>query len=132
MLKKTILIQCDRQTHCFEKLTLQDRKKLQPMLPIVAIFRIFFPSNLIKVDNNKLRFHAWKSVSVTVQTFRYRYIEVYKSSAEDFWKIAADPNNEAIGFLSHGDNIIIKMRGLPFTANADDVVSSHSCFFFGF
>ena len=50
-----------------------------------------------------------------------RYIEVYKSSAEDFLKIAADPNNEAIGFLSHGDNVIIKMRGLPFTATADDV-----------
>ncbi|XP_063720431.1 epithelial splicing regulatory protein 2-like isoform X2 [Symsagittifera roscoffensis] len=50
-----------------------------------------------------------------------RYIEVYKSSPDDFMKIAADPNNEAIGFLSHGDNIIIKMRGLPFTATAEDV-----------
>ena len=48
---------------------------------------------------------------------------MYKSSPDDFMKIAADPNNEAIGFLSHGDNIIIKMRGLPFTATAEDVVS---------
>lgn len=37
----------------------------------------------------------------------------------------AGSNTEAQAFLSRGGQIIIRMRGLPFTATAQQVVSSH-------
>uniref|UniRef100_W5MVA5 Epithelial splicing regulatory protein 1 n=1 Tax=Lepisosteus oculatus TaxID=7918 RepID=W5MVA5_LEPOC len=51
-----------------------------------------------------------------------RYIEVYKATGEDFLKIAGGTSNEVAQFLSRESQIIIRMRGLPFTATAEDVL----------
>ncbi|KAF7669708.1 hypothetical protein LDENG_00147210 [Lucifuga dentata] len=52
-----------------------------------------------------------------------RYIEVYKATGEDFLKIAGGTSNEAAMFLSREDQIIVRMRGLPFTATYDQVLA---------
>ncbi|KAM5211758.1 epithelial splicing regulatory protein 1 isoform 1-T1 [Hipposideros larvatus] len=52
-----------------------------------------------------------------------RYIEVYKATGEDFLKIAGGTSNEVAQFLSKENQVIIRMRGLPFTATADEVVA---------
>ncbi|KAG9339383.1 hypothetical protein JZ751_023776 [Albula glossodonta] len=51
-----------------------------------------------------------------------RYIEVYKATGEDFLKIAGGTSNEVAHFLSKENQVIVRMRGLPFTATADDVL----------
>ncbi|XP_054903717.1 epithelial splicing regulatory protein 1 isoform X2 [Poeciliopsis prolifica] len=51
-----------------------------------------------------------------------RYIEVYKATGEDFLKIAGGTSNEVAMFLSREDQIIVRMRGLPFNASHDDVL----------
>ncbi|KAJ8290979.1 hypothetical protein GJAV_G00019900 [Gymnothorax javanicus] len=51
-----------------------------------------------------------------------RYIEVYKATGEDFLKIAGGTSNEVAHFLSKENQIIVRMRGLPFTATAEDVL----------
>uniref|UniRef100_A0A096MF52 Epithelial splicing regulatory protein 1 n=1 Tax=Poecilia formosa TaxID=48698 RepID=A0A096MF52_POEFO len=51
-----------------------------------------------------------------------RYIEVYKATGEDFLKIAGGTSNEVAMFLSREDQIIVRMRGLPFNATQDDVL----------
>uniref|UniRef100_A0A3B3U5S0 Epithelial splicing regulatory protein 1 n=1 Tax=Poecilia latipinna TaxID=48699 RepID=A0A3B3U5S0_9TELE len=51
-----------------------------------------------------------------------RYIEVYKATGEDFLKIAGGTSNEVAMFLSREDQIIVRMRGLPFNATHDDVL----------
>uniref|UniRef100_H3DLY8 Epithelial splicing regulatory protein 1 n=1 Tax=Tetraodon nigroviridis TaxID=99883 RepID=H3DLY8_TETNG len=55
-----------------------------------------------------------------------RYIEVYKATGEDFLKIAGGTSNEVAMFLSREDQIIIRMRGLPFTATHEQVLSFFS------
>ncbi|XP_018618612.1 epithelial splicing regulatory protein 1 isoform X3 [Scleropages formosus] len=51
-----------------------------------------------------------------------RYIEVYKATGEDFLKIAGGTSSEVAHFLSKENQVIIRMRGLPFNATADDVL----------
>ncbi|XP_056134635.1 epithelial splicing regulatory protein 2 [Lampris incognitus] len=50
-----------------------------------------------------------------------RYIEVYKATGEEFLKIAGGTSNEVAQFLSKENQVIIRMRGLPFTASSQDV-----------
>ncbi|KAM9065210.1 epithelial splicing regulatory protein 2 isoform 1-T1 [Sarcophilus harrisii] len=52
-----------------------------------------------------------------------RYIEVYKASGEEFLKIAGGTSHEVAQFLSREDQVIIRMRGLPFTATPADVLA---------
>uniref|UniRef100_A0A8D2KR51 Epithelial splicing regulatory protein 2 n=1 Tax=Varanus komodoensis TaxID=61221 RepID=A0A8D2KR51_VARKO len=51
-----------------------------------------------------------------------RYIEVYKATGEEFLKIAGGTSNEVAQFLSKENQVIIRMRGLPFTATLEDVL----------
>ncbi|KAK5922337.1 hypothetical protein CgunFtcFv8_019610 [Champsocephalus gunnari] len=55
-----------------------------------------------------------------------RYIEVYKASGEDFLKIAGGTSNEVATFLSREDQIIVRMRGLPFIATHEQVLAFFS------
>ncbi|XP_013871085.1 epithelial splicing regulatory protein 1 [Austrofundulus limnaeus] len=55
-----------------------------------------------------------------------RYIEVYKATGEDFLKIAGGTSNEAAMFLSREDQIIVRMRGLPFDATLGQVLDFFS------
>ncbi|XP_033836836.1 epithelial splicing regulatory protein 1 isoform X2 [Periophthalmus magnuspinnatus] len=55
-----------------------------------------------------------------------RYIEVYKATGDDFLKIAGGTSSEVAMFLSRDDQIIVRMRGLPFTATHDQVLSFFS------
>uniref|UniRef100_A0A672GRF7 RRM domain-containing protein n=1 Tax=Salarias fasciatus TaxID=181472 RepID=A0A672GRF7_SALFA len=55
-----------------------------------------------------------------------RYIEVYKATGEDFLKIAGGTSNEVAVFLSREDQIIVRMRGLPFTATHEQVLAFFS------
>uniref|UniRef100_A0A672JSW9 Epithelial splicing regulatory protein 2-like n=1 Tax=Salarias fasciatus TaxID=181472 RepID=A0A672JSW9_SALFA len=52
-----------------------------------------------------------------------RYIEVYKATGEEFLKIAGGTSNEVAQFLSKENQVIIRMRGLPFTATSQEVLS---------
>ncbi|XP_008309106.1 epithelial splicing regulatory protein 2 isoform X2 [Cynoglossus semilaevis] len=52
-----------------------------------------------------------------------RYIEVYKATGEEFLKIAGGTSNEVAQFLSKENQVIIRMRGLPFTATAQEVLA---------
>ncbi|XP_072321623.1 epithelial splicing regulatory protein 2 isoform X1 [Eucyclogobius newberryi] len=52
-----------------------------------------------------------------------RYIEVYKAAGEEFLKIAGGTSNEVTQFLSKENQVIIRMRGLPFTATPQEVLS---------
>uniref|UniRef100_A0A7N8YDP3 Epithelial splicing regulatory protein 2 n=1 Tax=Mastacembelus armatus TaxID=205130 RepID=A0A7N8YDP3_9TELE len=52
-----------------------------------------------------------------------RYIEVYKATGEEFLKIAGGTSNEVTQFLSKENQVIIRMRGLPFTATHQEVLS---------
>ncbi|XP_052230014.1 epithelial splicing regulatory protein 1-like isoform X1 [Dreissena polymorpha] len=51
-----------------------------------------------------------------------RYIEVYKATGKDFLNVAGGSNTEAQAFLSRGGEVIIRMRGLPFTATTQQVL----------
>ncbi|XP_051562600.1 epithelial splicing regulatory protein 2-like isoform X1 [Myxocyprinus asiaticus] len=51
-----------------------------------------------------------------------RYIEVYKATGEEFLKIAGGTSSEVAQFLSKENQVIIRMRGLPFTASPQDVL----------
>ncbi|XP_062255609.1 epithelial splicing regulatory protein 1 isoform X2 [Platichthys flesus] len=55
-----------------------------------------------------------------------RYIEVYKATGEDFLKIAGGTSNEVAMFLSREDQIIVRMRGLPFIATHEQVLAFFS------
>ncbi|XP_068178410.1 epithelial splicing regulatory protein 2 isoform X2 [Antennarius striatus] len=52
-----------------------------------------------------------------------RYIEVYKATGEEFLKIAGGTSNEVAQFLSKENQVIIRMRGLPFTATSQEVLT---------
>ncbi|XP_057710429.1 epithelial splicing regulatory protein 2 isoform X2 [Corythoichthys intestinalis] len=51
-----------------------------------------------------------------------RYIEVYKATAEEFLKIAGGTSNEVTQFLSKENQVIVRMRGLPFNATTQEVL----------
>ncbi|XP_077447955.1 epithelial splicing regulatory protein 2 isoform X1 [Stigmatopora argus] len=51
-----------------------------------------------------------------------RYIEVYKATAEEFLKIAGGASNEVTQFLSKENQVIVRMRGLPFNATTQEVL----------
>ncbi|KAM6967859.1 epithelial splicing regulatory protein 1 isoform 2-T2 [Aplochiton taeniatus] len=55
-----------------------------------------------------------------------RYIEVYKATGEDFLKIAGGTSSEVAVFLSREDQVIVRMRGLPFTATHEQVLAFFS------
>ncbi|KAK6178533.1 hypothetical protein SNE40_013306 [Patella caerulea] len=55
-----------------------------------------------------------------------RYIEVYKATGKDFINVAGGSNTEAQAFLSRGGQVIIRMRGLPFTATTQQVLDFFS------
>nr|XP_033790648.1 epithelial splicing regulatory protein 1 isoform X2 [Geotrypetes seraphini] len=52
-----------------------------------------------------------------------RYIEVYKATGDDFLKIAGGTSNEVAQFLSRENQVIVRMRGLPFTATTEEVLA---------
>ncbi|KAF7212630.1 epithelial splicing regulatory protein 2 isoform X2 [Nothobranchius furzeri] len=52
-----------------------------------------------------------------------RYIEVYKATGEEFLKIAGGTSNEVSQFLSKENQVIIRMRGLPFTSTPQEVLN---------
>ncbi|KAK7886772.1 hypothetical protein WMY93_026393 [Mugilogobius chulae] len=52
-----------------------------------------------------------------------RYIEVYKATGDDFLKIAGGTSSEVALFLSRDDQIIVRMRGLPFIATHEQVLA---------
>lgn len=57
---------------------------------------------------------------------KQRYIEVYKAAGKDFVNVAGGNNSEAQTFLSRNnchDQTIVRMRGLPYTATAEQVLS---------
>ncbi|XP_077375981.1 epithelial splicing regulatory protein 2 isoform X2 [Festucalex cinctus] len=51
-----------------------------------------------------------------------RYIEVYKATGDEFLKIAGGTSNEVTQFLSKENQVIVRMRGLPFTATSQEVL----------
>ncbi|XP_037874125.1 RNA-binding protein fusilli isoform X2 [Bombyx mori] len=51
-----------------------------------------------------------------------RYIEVYRASGEDFLSVAGGATCEAAAFLSRGARVIVRMRGLPYDATAQQVL----------
>uniref|UniRef100_A0A8C9QEL5 Epithelial splicing regulatory protein 2 n=1 Tax=Spermophilus dauricus TaxID=99837 RepID=A0A8C9QEL5_SPEDA len=51
-----------------------------------------------------------------------RYIEVYKATGEEFVKIAGGTSLEVARFLSREDQVILRLRGLPFSAGPTDVL----------
>ncbi|XP_071511327.1 LOW QUALITY PROTEIN: epithelial splicing regulatory protein 1-like, partial [Diadema antillarum] len=52
-----------------------------------------------------------------------RYVEVFKATGDEFIRVAAGTSKEATLFLARDEgHIIVRMRGLPFTANEKDVV----------
>lgn len=53
-----------------------------------------------------------------------RYIEVYKSTGEEFVFVAGGSSTEAHNFLTRGGQVIIRMRGLPYECTAEQVVSN--------
>lgn len=62
-----------------------------------------------------------------------RYIEVYRASGKDFLSIASGKSSEAQHFLARhsaeGGQVIIRMRGLPYTSTAEHVVRLILLFF---
>ncbi|NXT99820.1 ESRP1 protein, partial [Buphagus erythrorhynchus] len=52
-----------------------------------------------------------------------RYIEVYKATGEDFLKIAGGTSNEVAQFLSKENQVIVRMRGLPFNVTTEEVLT---------
>ncbi|XP_075392957.1 epithelial splicing regulatory protein 2 isoform X2 [Tenrec ecaudatus] len=52
-----------------------------------------------------------------------RYIEVYKATGEEFVKIAGGTSLEVVRFLSREDQVILRLRGLPFSAGPADVLA---------
>ncbi|CAO2610199.1 Epithelial splicing regulatory protein 2, partial [Lemmus lemmus] len=51
-----------------------------------------------------------------------RYIEVYKATGDEFIKIAGGTSLEVARFLSQEDQVILRLRGLPFSAGPTDVL----------
>ncbi|XP_026856987.2 epithelial splicing regulatory protein 1 [Electrophorus electricus] len=73
-----------------------------------------------------VRFESAEHRDLALQRHKHhmgsRYIEVYKATGEDFLKIAGGTSNEVASFLSRESQMIVRMRGLPFTATAEHVL----------
>ncbi|KAK2815092.1 hypothetical protein Q7C36_023358 [Tachysurus vachellii] len=80
-----------------------------------------------------VRFESEEHRDLALQRHKHhmgsRYIEVYKATGEDFLKIAGGTSNEVAKFLSRENQVIVRMRGLPFIATAEQVLQffSPSC-----
>uniref|UniRef100_A0A673JT41 Epithelial splicing regulatory protein 1-like n=1 Tax=Sinocyclocheilus rhinocerous TaxID=307959 RepID=A0A673JT41_9TELE len=77
-----------------------------------------------------VRFESEEHRDLAMQRHKHhmgtRYIEVYKATGEDFLKIAGGTSNEVAKFLSRENQVIVRMRGLPFTATAEQVLQFFS------
>ncbi|XP_030639288.1 epithelial splicing regulatory protein 1 isoform X2 [Chanos chanos] len=77
-----------------------------------------------------VRFESEEHRDLALQRHKHhmgtRYIEVYKATGEDFLKIAGGTSNEVAHFLSRENQVIVRMRGLPFTATAEQVLQFFS------
>ncbi|XP_059363872.1 epithelial splicing regulatory protein 1-like isoform X1 [Carassius carassius] len=77
-----------------------------------------------------VRFESEEHRDLALQRHKHhmgtRYIEVYKATGEDFLKIAGGTSNEVAKFLSRENQVIVRMRGLPFTATAEQVLQFFS------
>lgn len=75
-----------------------------------------------------IRFDSKESRDLALKKHKHhlgnRYIEVYRASGKDFLNVAGGTNTEAQAFLSQGAQCIIRMRGLPYTATAEQVVNT--------
>lgn len=49
---------------------------------------------------------------------------MYRASGEDFLSVAGGATCEAAAFLSRGAQVIVRMRGLPYDATPQQVVST--------
>ncbi|XP_042321110.1 epithelial splicing regulatory protein 1 isoform X2 [Sceloporus undulatus] len=49
--------------------------------------------------------------------------QVYKATGEDFLKIAGGTSNEVAQFLSKENQVIVRMRGLPFNVTTEEVLA---------
>lgn len=52
----------------------------------------------------------------------FLYLQVYKATGEEFVKIAGGTSLEVARFLSQEDQVILRLRGLPFSAGPTDVL----------
>uniref|UniRef100_A0A672SGU0 Epithelial splicing regulatory protein 1 n=1 Tax=Sinocyclocheilus grahami TaxID=75366 RepID=A0A672SGU0_SINGR len=77
-----------------------------------------------------VRFESEEHRDLALQRHKHhmgtRYIEVYKATGEDFLKIAGGTSNEVAKFLSRENQVIVRMRGLPFTATIEQVLQFFS------
>lgn len=64
-----------------------------------------------------------KSVSYKYNIFAW-HPQVYRASGDDFLSVAGGATCEAAAFLSRGAHVIVRMRGLPYDATPQQVVSS--------
>lgn len=60
----------------------------------------------------------------------HRYVEVYRATGQDFKEVASGNGFEGREFLSRHDDkggqLIVRMRGLPYSCTAEQVVSSRT------
>lgn len=50
--------------------------------------------------------------------------QVYRATGEDYANVAGGATSEALAFLSRGAQVIVRMRGLPYDATPQQVVST--------
>ncbi|XP_048116189.1 epithelial splicing regulatory protein 1 isoform X3 [Alosa alosa] len=77
-----------------------------------------------------VRFESQEHRDLALQRHKHhmgnRYIEVYKATGEDFLKIAGGCSSEVAHFLSGDGHVIVRMRGLPFSATTQQVLQFFS------
>lgn len=49
---------------------------------------------------------------------------MYRATGEDYANVAGGATSEALAFLSRGAQVIVRMRGLPYDATPQQVVST--------
>ncbi|XP_031432849.1 epithelial splicing regulatory protein 1 isoform X2 [Clupea harengus] len=73
-----------------------------------------------------VRFESQEHRDLALQRHKHhmgnRYIEVYKATGEDFLKVAGGCSSEVAHFLSGEGHVIVRMRGLPFSATPQQVL----------
>ncbi|XP_063055242.1 epithelial splicing regulatory protein 1 isoform X2 [Engraulis encrasicolus] len=77
-----------------------------------------------------VRFESQEQRDLALQRHKHhmgnRYIEVYKATGEDFLKVAGGCSSEVAHFLSGDGHMIVRMRGLPFSATPQQVLQFFS------
>ncbi|KAL2083945.1 hypothetical protein ACEWY4_019463 [Coilia grayii] len=77
-----------------------------------------------------VRFESQEHRDLALQRHKHhmgsRYIEVYKATGEDFLKVAGGCSSEVAHFLSGEGHMIVRMRGLPFSATPLQVLQFFS------